>query len=47
MPILGIILLILGGTVGVHEEPFDQEQFEEMSNVVNADEYNQNKPALA
>ena len=41
VPITGVILLILGGTVNVHEEPFDKEQFEEMSNVVNADEFNQ------
>ena len=44
VPILGVVLLILGGTINVHEEPFDKEQFEEMSKVVSADEYNQKKP---
>ena len=44
VPILGVALLILGGIINVHEEPFDKEQFEEMSKVVSADEYNQKKP---
>lgn len=44
VPILGVVLLILGGTVGVHEEPFDKAQFEEMANAVIADETNQKKP---
>ena len=44
VPILGVVLLILGGTVGVHEEPFDKAQFEEMANAVIADESNQKKP---
>lgn len=45
VPILGVLLLIAGATINVHEEPFDKEQFEEMSKVVSADEYNQKKPA--